>query len=87
MKIGKRVFIRPTPEEDRAINRGIAEDPDTFELDAEFFSKTKRGRPFSSNPKTAISVRLDSDVVAALKAGGKGWQTRLNATLREALNL
>ena len=31
---------------------------------------------------------LDDDVIAALKESGeKGWQTRLNATLRQALGL
>ena len=80
-----KTFKKPTELEDREINRAIALDDDTWEVTD--FSKAKRGRPFSSNPKTAISVRLDSDVVAALKAGGKGWQTRLNATLREALNM
>lgn len=35
--------------------------------------------------KTQVTVRLDQDVLQALKAGGKGWQTRLNDTLRQAL--
>jgi len=47
----------------------------------------KRGRPVSSNPKVSTTVRLDPDVLAALKAGGKGWQTRLNNILRETLSL
>jgi len=33
-------------------------------------------------PKQAISVRLDADVLDFFKAGGKGYQTRINAVLR-----
>ena len=33
----KQGTIWPTPEEDIATNQGIAEDPDTFELDEEWF--------------------------------------------------
>jgi uncharacterized protein (DUF4415 family) len=32
--------------------------------------------------KQAISIRLDRDIVAALKASGPGWQTRVNEALR-----
>jgi uncharacterized protein (DUF4415 family) len=32
--------------------------------------------------KTAISLRLDADVLAWLKAQGPGYQTRINAILR-----
>ena len=37
----KRKVILPTPEEDAAIRAAIAEDPDTFELDAEWFREAK----------------------------------------------
>ncbi len=36
-----RMVLLPTPEEDAAINRGIAEDPDTHELDDEWFARAK----------------------------------------------
>lgn len=32
--------------------------------------------------KSAISIRLDSDVIDFFKAQGKGYQTRINAVLR-----
>ena len=41
------------------------------------------GRPVSNNPKIATTVRLSPEVVAYFKAGGKGWQTRLDSILRE----
>lgn len=47
----------------------------------------RRGRPPAENPKVAVSMRLDADLVEALRAGGKGWQTRANAALRKALRL
>ncbi|MFO1283065.1 MAG: BrnA antitoxin family protein [Burkholderiales bacterium] len=33
-------------------------------------------------PKTAISLRLDSDVLSWFKSQGPGYQTRINAVLR-----
>ena len=33
-------------------------------------------------PKTAISLRVDADVLAWFKAAGPGYQTRINAVLR-----
>jgi len=35
--------------------------------------------------KVAITCKLDADIVAWLKQGGKGYQTRLNAILRQAM--
>jgi uncharacterized protein (DUF4415 family) len=35
--------------------------------------------------KVTLTCRLDADVVAWLKQGGKGYQTRLNAILRQAM--
>ncbi|MBF7686252.1 BrnA antitoxin family protein [Acinetobacter sp. B10A] len=35
--------------------------------------------------KQQISVRLDADVLAWLKAQGKGYQTRMNKILRQAM--
>jgi uncharacterized protein (DUF4415 family) len=32
--------------------------------------------------KVAISLRMDADVLEHFKAGGKGWQTRINEVLR-----
>ena len=45
------------------------------------------GRPSIDNPKISTTVRLDADVIEALKSGGKGWQTRLNEMLRNGLGL
>jgi uncharacterized protein (DUF4415 family) len=47
--------------------------------------KPKRGRPFSANPKEHVNIRLDVDIVEAFRGTGSGWQTRLNAALRDWL--
>lgn len=49
--------------------------------------KRGRGRPKSDASKQAVKLRLDPDVLAALRATGDGWQTRVNDTLRANLRL
>jgi len=45
-----------------------------------------RGRGPQKKPtKTATTIRLDTDIVGAFKATGPGWQPRMNAVLREAV--
>ena len=44
-----------------------------------------RGRPKGSGTKEQVAVRFDRDVLAAFRAAGPGWQTRMNAALREWL--
>ncbi len=46
-----------------------------------------RGRPKSKAPKRAVSLRLDPDVVAYFRRGGRGWQSRINTVLRKAAKL
>ena len=43
-----------------------------------------RGRPPKENPKAQVTLRLDAEVLQHFKAGGPGWQTRINAVLRRA---
>jgi len=35
--------------------------------------------------KKSLTVRIDADVLAWLKSQGKGYQTRINSLLREAM--
>ncbi|MBX9943642.1 MAG: BrnA antitoxin family protein [Reyranella sp.] len=46
----------------------------------------RRGRP-KGQSKTQVTLRLDNDVVAKLRAAGDGWQTRVNGLLRAAIGL
>ncbi|TAF15785.1 MAG: hypothetical protein EAZ74_01030 [Alphaproteobacteria bacterium] len=41
------------------------------------------GRPKADAPKKAVTIRLDPDLLHAFKATGAGWQTRINAILRQ----
>ena len=58
-----------------------------FEQADEYVGDTlvRRGRPKAASPKQALTIRYDADVVAAFKATGKGWQTRMNDALRQWL--
>ena len=50
----------------------------------------RRGRPVGSLAvvtKQPVKLRLDPDVLAALRATGDGWQTRINDMLRASLSL
>ena len=46
--------------------------------------RRERGRPTGSD-KESTTIRIDSDVLAAFRAGGPGWQTRMNTALRDWL--
>ena len=45
----------------------------------------RMGRPKLANPKRALTVRYDADIVDTFKATGDGWQTRMNDALRDWL--
>jgi len=49
------------------------------------FIARHRGRPRKEKPKLLTSLRLDAEIIDAFRAMGKGWQSRLNAALREWL--
>lgn len=65
-----------------------APDLSTPDWAAKFASvKVQRGRPLAVSPKISTTIRLDADVLEKLRAGGPGWQSRVNAILREAMLL
>ena len=90
----------PTDEEEEEIQRQIAQDPDApewtnedwtraqpaIEVDPEIVEWSRRTRGRQKAPtKELISIRLDADLAFHFRASGKGWQTRLNDTLRKAV--
>jgi uncharacterized protein (DUF4415 family) len=46
----------------------------------------RRGRPKSGSAKKLIALRLDPDIIGRFRATGPGWQSRINAALREYLD-
>jgi uncharacterized protein (DUF4415 family) len=80
---------------DEDIARQIAEDPDTApELTDEWFDRAeiregdkliRPARPPLDISKKLVSLRIDQDVIDAFRAGGPGWQSRINAALRKHL--
>lgn len=59
--------------------------PDASAAMRQVIAKRRAGRPLGSGTKEQVALRLDHDVLAAFRAGGAGWQTRINAALREWL--
>ena len=57
---------------------------DIPELTEKFWRKAVRN-PFYRHVKKQITLRLDADIIAWLRRQGKGYQTRANALLREAM--
>ena len=51
-------------------------------LDTSFFAKATEAWPPA---KQQLTIRLDADVLAWLKANGRGYQTRINRILRSAM--
>ena len=56
------------------------------EVFPELAQALKRGRgKQKSETKQLVSLRMDRDIVERFKADGKGWQSRINDTLRKAI--
>jgi uncharacterized protein (DUF4415 family) len=85
LRDGRKILLN-TPEEDALITAAAMSDPDaqplTDEEWAHVLPTVRRGRPPSVVKRPMVSMRLDPDVLAHLRASGKGWQTKVNAALR-----
>lgn len=53
--------------------------------EAQIEAVKRRGRPAGSGTKISTTIRFDAEVLAAFKALGDGWQTRMNEALKEWL--
>jgi uncharacterized protein (DUF4415 family) len=78
------------------VSKGVLlPEDDAPELTEEWFNEAdvyragklvKRGRPAQAVTKVAVKLRLDPHIIATFKAGGPGWQTRINQALDEWLS-
>jgi uncharacterized protein (DUF4415 family) len=72
--------LRTMTEEE--IERNAADDPDNPSLTSEELARLELVRP-EDRAKVPVYIRLDPDVVEFFKSGGPGYQTRINAALRD----
>ncbi len=56
---------------------------DIPETDDSFWTSSELNMPVS---KDRITIRIDYDVLKWLKSGGKGYQSRINAILRQYMD-
>jgi uncharacterized protein (DUF4415 family) len=75
--------IRELTAEDMRLFKPIAE-VDIGMVEAMEAFRRKLGRPKAEAPKVHIGFRLASDVVASIKASGRGYNARVERALREA---
>lgn len=76
--------VRELTADDLKTMRPVAEvDPGL--ADAMKAMRNKGGRPKVENPRAHIAFRWDRDLVATIKATGRGYNARIEKVLREAL--
>lgn len=87
----KREDLAPLTQEREAELKALSQISDDAidysdipKLSADFWQNAVRGK-FYRPVKTQTSVRIDADVIDWLKGQGKGYQTRMNAILRDAM--
>ena len=93
-------FEPNTPEEEAAIQAGIASDPDNPEWTEEDFAQARPAAEVVPElvayslrrqgagvklPEVQVTMRLDRDVVDGLRAMGPDWQAQANQALRRLL--
>ena len=77
---GKTDWTRLGRLRDAEIRKAAKADPDAAPaVGPEWFRRAKLLEP---RPKMPVSMRLDQDAVKWFRAGGRGYQTRINAVLR-----
>lgn len=72
------------PSTNPAFDEDDAPDLSSPEWQAKFAKAgVRRGRPPLEDPKVSTTIRLSKDVIERFKAGGPGWQTRIDEALRD----
>ncbi len=97
-KVRKLIWL--SPEEDAEIDAQIAEDPDDFEADVEWFKEAKPSEEIiphileryhreqhelKSGRKERLRILLDKDVLDYFRAADGDWHSRINEVLRQTV--
>lgn len=89
----KKIVVKmPTFEEDELITQAAVGDQDALPLTDEQLNemvplRSLRGRPRLANKKQLVSIRYSPEVLEFFKSTGAGWQSRMDAVLREYVEL
>ena len=79
--------IRPLDDEDLALFRSGKEvlPPELYEA----LTKRKPGQrgPGKRPAKMLVTLRVEPEVVAAYRATGRGWQTRMTAAIKQGIGV
>ena len=75
---GKEHSTVPDSDRDDAPDLSRGDWPEKFAK-----ARVRRGRPPLARPKVSTTIRLSPEVIDHFKAGGRGWQTRIDEALRE----
>lgn len=76
----------PTPEEDAAWHDAVLVRDGGLPAVRAALAENRRLRGAQKTPtKVPTTIRFDADILAGLKASGRGWQTRVNDAMREWL--
>ena len=81
--LDKRKIIFVTPEEDAEITAAALADPDAQPLTDEQLEQMIPWTEFVRTHGVRVTTHFDRDLVRAFIATGDGWETRMNAALRE----
>ena len=84
----KSAWGGPRNENDGSTARGVDPDiaPDlSKDGRPEEFARApvRRWRPPTARPKVSTAIRLSREVIDHCRAGGRGWQTRMDHALRD----
>ena len=77
--MNKRYTNPLLPEELAAMPDAAVDTSDIAPLNAAFWQNARVVMPSGKRP---VTLRLDAEVLGRFEAGGRGWQTRINAVLR-----
>ena len=78
------IMRTPLSEADRKIIRSARATP-SDDCPEQTNEELRQFRPWYDRESTPVNIRIDNDVLAALKAGGGEYQTRINTILRRAV--